>query len=89
MAGNANSGRRPYSREERIIGVEICERVQEVRKKNGLDQATFADRLRLGHATVSDWETQDRIPTLIPLVRVCKVFGVSMDWLVFGKENRQ
>ena len=80
-------GRKAYTLEERIIGVEICERVQEVREKNGMSQGAFADKLGLGHATICDWETQDKVPMLIPLVRVCKTFGVSLDWLVFGKET--
>lgn len=80
-------GRKPFTREERIIGVEVCERLEELRKKASLTQRQFARRIGVDPDTVTRWETQDKVPSLIPVMNAAKTFGVSMDWLVFGKEE--
>lgn len=80
-------GRKAYTLEERIIGVEVCERMEEVRAKAGLTQRQFARKIGVDPDTVVRWETKDKVPSLIPVISVAKNFGVSMDWLVFGKEN--
>lgn len=80
-------GRKPYTLEERITGVEVCERMEEVRRGAGLTRRRFAEMIGVDRDTVIRWETRDKVPSLIPVASVAKTFGVSMDWLVFGKET--
>ena len=80
-------GRKPYTRDERIFGVEICERLAEIRSRSGLNKTDFARRIGVMYSTVLLWETGDVVPMLLPLARVAKEFDVSLDWIVFGKET--
>lgn len=80
-------GIKPYTMDERIFGVEICDRIAGLRSRSGLNKTDFARKIGVRYKTVLLWETGDVVPMLLPLVRVAKEFDVSLDWLVFGKET--
>lgn len=80
-------GIKPYTMDERIFGIEICDRIAELRSKAGLNKTDFAKKIGVRYKTVLTWETGDVVPMLLPLARVAKEFDVSLDWLVFGKET--
>ena len=80
-------GIKPYTMDERIFGIEICDRIAGLRSKYGLNKTDFAKRIGVRYKTVLTWETGDVVPMLLPLARVAKEFDVSLDWLVFGKEE--
>lgn len=49
-------------------------------------QRDIADALNVTVAAVSNWEHDRNGPTLAVAVEFCKQTGVSLDWLVLGKE---
>ena len=60
-------------------------RIYEQRASHVLSQVDLADLLEVSRQSVSKWETDASVPDLDKLVKMCEVFGVSLDWLVLGK----
>lgn len=61
-------------------------RIYEQRTAHKLSQVDLADRLEVSRQSISKWETDASVPELDKLVKMCEVFGVSLDWLVLGRE---
>ena len=40
-----------------------------------------------GHGRVSQWETGQALPSLRSVVLIGEILGVSLDWLLRGKEE--
>ncbi|MCI8596039.1 MAG: helix-turn-helix transcriptional regulator [Clostridia bacterium] len=51
-------------------------------KKKALTQTQLAQILNVSQATVAKWETGDREPDLIMILRLCEVFETSVDYLL-------
>lgn len=64
------------------LGSRICAQ----RTAHNLSQVDLADLLEVSRQSVSKWETDASIPELDKLVKMCQVFGVSLDQLVLGGE---
>ena len=60
-------------------------RIAFVRKKNGLNQQEFADRITLTKNYVSIMETGARSPSDRTISDICREFGVNRVWLETGK----
>lgn len=60
----------------------FAERLKDLRQENNLSQTQLANILQLGHSTISKWELQQRVPTLLNIVALCKYFKVSADYLI-------
>ena len=63
----------------------LAENIYRHRSANNLSQAELADALEVSHQSVSKWETGASIPELDKLIKMSKLFGVSIDELVFGE----
>ena len=63
----------------------IGQRVVECIKERGMTQAELVRQTGLAKQTVVNLEKEYRPPDLGTVLRVVKVFGVTLDWLVFGK----
>jgi transcriptional regulator with XRE-family HTH domain len=63
----------------------IGQRVVECRKEKGMTQAELVRQTGLAKQTVLNLEKEYRPPNLGTILRVSKVFGVTLDWLVTGK----
>jgi transcriptional regulator with XRE-family HTH domain len=61
-------------------------RLRHVRETLGLTRAGFARRLRVTRNSVSRYELGHQVPTAEVLVRVARVGGVSLDWLLAGDD---
>ncbi|MBE7063689.1 MAG: helix-turn-helix domain-containing protein [Clostridia bacterium] len=57
----------------------VGDNILKLRKRLGLSQGGFAEKLFLSRQTVSQWETDQTMPTLDNLKIICDVFGVSTD----------
>lgn len=68
-----------------VAPMSLGSRIYEQRTKHNLSQVDLADLLEVSRQSVSKWETDASVPDLDKLVRMCEVFGVSLDWLVLGK----
>lgn len=60
------------------------ENLQYLRKKNGITQEDLADKLDVTRQTVSKWEQDGNYPETEKILKLCKMFGVTMDELLMG-----
>lgn len=60
----------------------VGERLQQYRKNLGLSQEELGQRLLVSRQTVSQWETDQTMPTLENMMRLKEVFGVSIDTIL-------
>jgi transcriptional regulator with XRE-family HTH domain len=57
-------------------------RLREALRRAGLNQRTFADRMRVKESTISNWVRAEREPDLQTLARIATVLHTSVDWLL-------
>lgn len=60
----------------------IGERLAEVRKDHGDTQKDLAEKMNVVVHTVSSWEQEKSEPNHEMLVRLCRLYGVSSDYLL-------
>lgn len=78
------------SREPRVYytNVDIGERLRDIRKDNNFTQAELAELLGLTRSAVNSWEMSDSLPSTLYLMKLAKLYKVSIDYLV-GLDNRE
>ena len=64
----------------------INERVRELRKKLGMSQTEFAERIALSQSHLTSVELGKKSVTDRTIKLICSEFNVSEDWLRTGKE---
>lgn len=57
-------------------------RIKELRLENGILQSELAKYLKMGQATISNWETGRHEPDQDALREMSKIFGVSIDYIL-------
>ena len=57
-----------------------------IRRKKGLNQLKVAMDLNISREAISYYENGQRCPNLEMLVKMSNYFGVSIDYLITGKE---
>ena len=60
----------------------IAEKIQRLRKKNGESQEELAEKVGVSRQAVSKWETMQSSPDLEKVVTLSRHFGVSTDYLL-------
>ena len=68
--------------------MEIGQRIAELRKKQGMTQEQLADILGTTRQAVSKWESGKSTPDLYYAIAMGRHFGVSMDYLLLGSEEK-
>ena len=63
----------------------LGERIYTMRTARNLSQIDLANALDVSRQSVSKWETDASVPELDKLVRMCELFGITMDELVRGE----
>lgn len=71
------------------MDVTLGERIYQERTARRLSQTELAEALEVSRQSVSKWETNASVPDLDKLVRMCELFGVSMDSLVRGMKPQE
>ncbi len=61
-------------------------KLYELRKKSGLSQEAFAEKLGVSRQAVSKWECGASLPDTDNLITISKLYGVSLDELI-GNES--
>ena len=64
----------------------FAQRLQEVRRRSGLTQEQFAERLCVSRQAVSKWESGTADPSTSNLLALAKLFGVSAEELLKSVE---
>lgn len=67
--------------------MELKDRIALARKRAGLSQEQLGERLGVSRQAVSKWESGQSNPDLSYVAAMCRLFGVSSDWLLLGEEG--
>ena len=57
-------------------------RIYELRRAMGWSQVELARRLNISKQTVSNWENENIMPSVVMLIRMSRLFQVSTDYLL-------
>lgn len=63
------------------------ENIMSLRKKHKMSQKELGDTLGIGVSSISMWESCKREPSLEHLMAMAELFGVSTDFILFGKSD--
>lgn len=74
----ATAGERQHT-----MNVEIAERLAARRKQAGLSQEALAEKLGVSRQAVSKWERSESSPDTDNLIALAKLYGVSLDELLY------
>ncbi len=66
---------------------EICDRIKEQSNRIGISSKELANLLGLKKSPLTDWKNQKSKPTLEQVIKMCEIFAVSSDYLLFGKNT--
>lgn len=69
------------------MNVEIAERLAARRKMAGLSQEALAEKLGVSRQAVSKWERSESSPDTDNLIALAKLYGVSLDELLYVDES--
>ncbi len=64
----------------------ISDKIQELRKQNGLSQEQLAERMGVSRQAVSKWESGLCAPDIEKIIALSELFEVSTDYLIKGVE---
>lgn len=62
-------------------------RLKEIRKSKGISQLKLAIDLNTNQNTISRYETGEREPGIVELIRIADYFDVSVDYLLERTDN--
>lgn len=62
-------------------------RLKEIRKSKGITQLKMAMDLNANQNTISRYETGEREPSLLELIKIADYFNVSVDYLLERTDN--
>lgn len=62
--------------------VDCSEKLRSLREAKGLTQLQVAERIGVSKAMISAYETASKAPSIEVLIRLSRLFGVSVDYLV-------
>lgn len=65
----------------------VADNLIKIRKKNGLSQEEFADRVGVSRQTVSLWELGTVAPKASRIEEICRVFHISSNELFLNNEE--
>lgn len=62
-------------------------RLKVLRKEHGYSQESFAQELNMSRQAISKWESGQGYPEMTTLIQISQIFGVTIDYLLKGKET--
>ena len=60
--------------------------IKRIRLEKGINQEQLAEQLHVTRQAVSNWETGKTQPDIDTLTQIAEYFGVSTEYLIYGKE---
>lgn len=73
---------------EREFNESFCDRVRQLRRSTGMSAEAMAELLRVGASGYRKYEVRSPMPARL-LVPFARITGVSLDYLLTGKNNRK
>ena len=67
--------------------MEIGNKINQLRKLSGMTQEQLAEKLNVSRQTISKWESDSTSPDLESIVKISRIFHVSLDDLVKEGES--
>ncbi len=67
--------------------MDLQNKLQFLRKKNGFSQEELSEKLGIARQTISKWETGQAVPELSGLIALSSLYGISIDRLVKDDDN--
>lgn len=67
--------------------MKLSNKIKLCRKKSGMTQQQFADRLNVSRKTVSGWENNRSFPDIATLIDISNKFNISLDQLLKDSDN--
>lgn len=64
----------------------ISDRIQHLRKTNGISQEKLADEIGVSRQTISKWESEQSFPDIEKIMLMSEYFDVTTDYLIKGIE---
>ncbi|MEF9968355.1 MAG: helix-turn-helix transcriptional regulator, partial [Longicatena sp.] len=58
------------------------EKLLQLRKEKGYSQEELAQKLGVSRQAISKWEVSDSYPEMENILEICKLFDVSMDYML-------
>ncbi len=68
-------------------GMEISERLQQLRKLANYSQEQLADMLGVSRQAISKWESAQANPDINNIIKLSDIYNVSADYILMGKES--
>lgn len=65
----------------------MVERILELMKSKGVKAKDVTEHAGLGHGAITNWKTGRSKPNMDAIIKLATYFGVSADYLLFGKEH--
>ena len=66
----------------------VCNLLKNLRKDAGLTQKELADKVGGTNSTISFYEQEERSPSVDMIIRLSKIFNVSVDYLLGIDQKR-
>lgn len=66
----------------------LSDRLTALRKGKGYSQSQLAQELNLSPSTIGMYEQGRRVPDLDTLIALAKLYRISLDYLITGREYR-
>ena len=67
--------------------MELKERLAQLRREHGLSQNDLAEKLNVSRQAISRWEQGTAVPSSDNLIYLSRLYGITLDELVYGKEE--
>lgn len=67
--------------------IETANRLYELRKQHNLSQEELAEKLGVSRQAVSKWERSEASPDTDNLIALAKIYGLSLDELIYGERD--
>ncbi|MBQ8197384.1 MAG: helix-turn-helix transcriptional regulator [Clostridia bacterium] len=63
-------------------------KLKELRKEIGITQKELADKIGVMHYNVRDWESGKAEPSIEMLIKISRLFEVSVDYLIGNSDDQ-
>lgn len=75
-----------YNNAEVILMNKVSHTIKRLRLEKNMNQEQLAEQLHVTRQAVSNWETGKTQPDIDTLTSIAEFFGVSVEYLIYGKE---